>query len=386
MLDIVTKKQMPGDNVEMRELTARICRDYLHGAWKRVTANNIGFKHISGGLSNLLYHVSLPEDLLPSPTASSKHQRHPQEPKEVLIRVYGQTHGEGALEALITESVVFTLLSERGLGPKLHGIFPGGRIEQYIDARPLLTKELAHPKLSGRIAQKMAAIHSMEVPLHKEPDWLWNTIDRWLRTCESKSFKEAPQKVRDLLEVHDLKNERDWLKRRLETENSPVVFCHNDMQEGNILISRDADMEKEDEEPEIVIIDFEYCSYNYRSFDIANHFIEWAYDYTEPSHPFYKEDWTNYPTEQQRMDFIRAYLDEAGSRENPKKVMREVEVFSLASHLFWSVWGLINADTSQIPFGYWEYAYSRLSSYFQLKQRLNGGNTQLKRKMDELSV
>nr|CAI5831274.1 unnamed protein product [Callosobruchus analis] len=32
--------------MEMRELTARICRDYLYGAWKRVTANNIGFKHI----------------------------------------------------------------------------------------------------------------------------------------------------------------------------------------------------------------------------------------------------------------------------------------------------------------------------------------------------
>lgn len=33
---------------------------------------------------------------------------------------------------MVTESVVFTLLSERKLGPKLHGIFPGGRIEQYI--------------------------------------------------------------------------------------------------------------------------------------------------------------------------------------------------------------------------------------------------------------
>lgn len=85
------------------------------------------------------------------------------EPKEVLIRVYGQTHGEHALEALITESVVFTLLSERGLGPKLHGIFPGGRIEQYINARPLLNRELANEKLSVKIAQKMAAIHEMEV-------------------------------------------------------------------------------------------------------------------------------------------------------------------------------------------------------------------------------
>jgi choline/ethanolamine kinase len=54
------------------------------------------------------------------------------EPKEVLLRIYGQTHGEHALETMLTESVVFTLLSERKLGPKLHGIFPGGRIEQYI--------------------------------------------------------------------------------------------------------------------------------------------------------------------------------------------------------------------------------------------------------------
>lgn len=84
----------------------------------------------------------------------------------MLIRVYGQTHGERGLEVLITESVIFTLLSERGLGPKLHGVFPGGRIEQYIKARPLSTKELADEGLSVQIAHKMAAIHSMEVSDH----------------------------------------------------------------------------------------------------------------------------------------------------------------------------------------------------------------------------
>lgn len=51
---------------------------------------------------------------------------------QVLLRIYGQTHGEQALETVLTDTVVFTLLSERKLGPKLHGIFPGGRIEQYI--------------------------------------------------------------------------------------------------------------------------------------------------------------------------------------------------------------------------------------------------------------
>lgn len=39
-------QQMCGDSFEMREMAARICRDYLHGAWQNVTPQNIGFKHI----------------------------------------------------------------------------------------------------------------------------------------------------------------------------------------------------------------------------------------------------------------------------------------------------------------------------------------------------
>lgn len=59
------------------------------------------------------------------------------EPSDILMRLYGQTHGETAIENIITESVIFTLLSERGLGPKLHGIFPGGRLEEYIPVSSL---------------------------------------------------------------------------------------------------------------------------------------------------------------------------------------------------------------------------------------------------------
>lgn len=35
----------------------------------------------------------------------------------------------------MTESIIFMLLSERNLGPKLHGIFPGGRLEEFIPVR-----------------------------------------------------------------------------------------------------------------------------------------------------------------------------------------------------------------------------------------------------------
>lgn len=73
---------------------------------------------------------------------------------------------------------------------------------------------------------------------------------------------------------------------------SPVVFCHNDMQEGNILLREDI------EEPTLVLIDFEYCSYNYRGFDIANHFIEWTYDYTKAEHPHFSVHKDYYPSEE----------------------------------------------------------------------------------------
>lgn len=56
----------------------------------------------------------------------------------MLLRIYGQAHGGDLLETMVTESVVFALLSERNLGPKLLGIFPGGRIEEFIQVSLVL--------------------------------------------------------------------------------------------------------------------------------------------------------------------------------------------------------------------------------------------------------
>lgn len=54
-------------------------------------------------------------------------------------------------------------------------------------------------------------------------------------------------------------------------------------------------------EPKLFLIDFEYCAYNYRGFDMANHFQEWAYDYTNPEYPFYYENQENTPTLEQKV-------------------------------------------------------------------------------------
>lgn len=54
-------------------------------------------------------------------------------------------------------------------------------------------------------------------------------------------------------------------------------------------------------EPKLVLIDFEYCAYNHRGFDIANHFQEWAFDYTNPEHPFYYEHQDSTPSLEQKV-------------------------------------------------------------------------------------
>ncbi|XP_038219981.1 choline/ethanolamine kinase-like [Zerene cesonia] len=445
------KLQMCGTEEEMREVAGRICRNYLHGAWKSTDPRDLDFKRISGGLSNFLYYVALPsepaklggfrresspdadQDLKLKKQMLSAHSFSLDEPKKVLLRIYGQVHGERAMDAIVTESVIFTLLSERRLGPKLHGVFSGGRIEEYIPARALLTKELSEPALSMKIAEKMAAIHSMDVPLSKEPNWLWKTMAKWLRTVKEERLAALPanmraeeRRVAERLRAVEWEAEIEWLKRLTAALYSPVVFCHNDMQEGNILILEDevetggegSGMEgsgaeaaavagvvgagsegegvegveggeyayKEADsaslssaelgEPRLVLIDFEYCAYNYRAFDIANHLQEWCYDYTNPEHPFYYENYENAPTLEQKEIFIKEYLKHAGepdaaeSIDEINRLLDEIDAFALASHLFWSLWSIVNASKSQIPFGYWEYGLSRLETYLRLKQEL----------------
>ena len=144
---------------------------------------------------------------------------------------------------MITESVVFALLSERHFGPKLHGIFPGGRIEQYIPARALLTNELSNAKISIKIAEKMGEIHGLNIPMSKEPDWIWNCMNRWLRLLPAilaRNDWQENQHHADFIKTINFSEEAKWLRTLIDEGQYPVLFCHNDLQEGNILLRSDS--------------------------------------------------------------------------------------------------------------------------------------------------
>ncbi|XP_064905529.1 choline/ethanolamine kinase [Columba livia] len=338
------------------------CREFLAGSWKLIGPEEFGIGLVSGGLSNLLFKCALPEHILSVGD----------EPRQVLLRVYGAILQ--GVDSLVLESVMFAILAERALGPRLYGVFPQGRLEQYIPSRRLRTEDLRDPDISKEIAVKMSRFHGMVMPFNKEPKWLFGTMEWYLKQISELTFAEEAQLTKfNHLKTYNLQEEMKSLRELLEATPSPVVFCHNDVQEGNILLLAG----HEDSSDKLMLIDFEYSSYNYRGFDIGNHFCEWVYNYTHDSWPFFKASPENYPSRQQQLHFIRHYLSEDSGRRGDttheeqarieEEMLTEINRFALASHFFWGLWSILQAKISTIKFGYLDYAQSRFEAYFQHK-------------------
>uniref|UniRef100_H2TYU7 Ethanolamine kinase n=1 Tax=Takifugu rubripes TaxID=31033 RepID=H2TYU7_TAKRU len=342
------------------------CRDFLSGSWKTLGEDDFQISIVSGGLSNLLYLCSLPARV---PCVG-------EEPREVLLRIYGAILQ--GVDSLVLESVMFAILAERTLGPKLYGIFPEGRLEQYIPNTRMRTEQLSDPSISSEIAVKLARFHLMVMPFNKEPKWLFGTIDKYLAQVMKLSFVRDThvKKYKKLMKL-DLPAELESLRALLAATPSPVVFCHNDVQEGNILALENRVHTSADR---LMLIDFEYSSYNYRGFDFGNHFCEWMYDYTYDQWPFYKASPEKYPTRQQQLRFIRAYLTEqrrqsSGGDVDQAQMEEDMIIeanrcfgYALASHFLWGLWSIIQAKISKIEFGYMDYAQCRFDAYFKQKK------------------
>ncbi|XP_022082818.1 choline/ethanolamine kinase-like isoform X2 [Acanthaster planci] len=359
------------------------CRDYLGGTWRRIKFSDFQIRDLRAGLSNYLYLCSLP----------SNEKGRKNEPAQVMLRVYGEIFYES--DAPLLDTIIFSLLSERQQGPKLYGVFPEGRLEQYIPSRCLTTAELSDPKLSVEIAEKLAKFHLLDLPLCKVPRWLNQVMDKWTKLALTLEL-ESPEDQRLLEEIrsHDLTREVAFVKELIANTKSPVVFCHNDCQEGNILLAKGCPEIKDNS---LVLIDYEYASYNYRASDFANHFCEWTIDYTKESAPYFSLVPEDYPSQEQQLRFIRAYLEEyhsvresteeeglrlgAGEGDSSgcnrmsteaeeKLLLKEITRFTPVIHLLWVMWSCVQAKVSHTAFGYMEYGLARLKEYFRTKAAL----------------
>lgn len=333
------------------------------------------------------------------------------EPNQVLLRFYGY----GSLNSDMTTQVeIFNLLSKENLGPKLYSSFDEGRIEEFLRANSLTCSELMNQEISLIIAKKLAAVHSLDVPLKKDNSWLGDKYKEFLAFIEQQGglpeFSENTRQTtkviaKELLSI-DFNEEIKFMLGFCDRTNSPIVFSHNDLHQGNILLAEYSKRRPTFEE-RIVFIDFEYCSYNYRGYDIANHFSEWCFEYDTPDYPhfmFYKD---RLPSRDTQNEFVRNYLEQnkhiATTKSDHEKtgtdndnnnnvnggqihdfydtnnesingfsnvtnghsngikhqtrefdfLLNEVKPFFMGANLLWTLWCIKSAYQSNIKFGYW---------------------------------
>ncbi|XP_033646057.1 choline kinase alpha-like isoform X1 [Asterias rubens] len=390
---------------EIRLKAFNWCRDYLGGTWRHLNYSDFQIRDLRGVSSHTEpRHLvcSFPQWLAcandTEPRSALLHlNRHPifltnrqsalkgrkNEPREVLLRVYGEIFYES--DAPLLDSIIFSLLSEREQGPRLYGVFTEGRLEQYIPSRCLTREELSDPKFSTEIAEKLAKFHRMDLPLCKVPRWLNQVLDKWTNIALSVELDDpVPQRILDQIRSHDLIKQLQFVKGLIANSKSPVVFCHNDCQEGNILLAKGSPTLKENS---LVLIDFEYSSYNYRASDMANHFCEWAIDNNKESAPFFSLNPEDFPTEEQQLKFIRTYLAEfkdegdRGDGDSPecnrktaeaveKDMLREIQRFTPIINFLWTTWSCVQAKVSHTTFGYMEYGLARFNEYLRTKEAL----------------
>lgn len=334
------------------------CKEFLGGSWTDINEKDFNFTALGGGLTNLLYKCELSDNI----------ETKPEEVRTVLLRVYGEVAKD--LKFLVKNSVVFCLLSEKNLGPKCFGLYPDGRIEEFIPTKCLQRVDLHNPEISKQIAKKVAVIHNLDMPLCKEPRFLQELMTHWLAEITNNTRPDETDPFYKKIESYKLEAELSWLLKTLEELKSPVVFCHNDLQEGNMLYYRECD----DPVKQLTIIDLEYCSYNYRGFDFGNHFCEWCYDYQNKTEmPYYSYHEENYPTKQEQFRFFEAYLEaknEICNEEVLETLYKEANTCALASHMMWGLWSIVQKDKSDIEFGYLDYAICRFEAYFKRKKEM----------------
>ena len=242
--------------------------------------------------------------------------------------------------------MLFYALSQKGIGPKMYGCFDGGRIEEFIDGRNLSIAEWTNDKdFTVKIAAQIARYHLVDFPIAKQA-WDVESLVKSCyqifqsnkkRICEDFLTPEQVSACKVFLD-YDVESDLRLILETLPKVNSRLVFAHNDINRSNVLM-RNSDRG-------VLLIDYEFSAYNYRAFDLGNHFalkmFDLGADKLDTGAPFPSEDYMR--------EFILSYVsmindsndkpkdwDEKG-RDSVQHIMMEAVFGSWITRLIDLVW------------------------------------------------
>ncbi len=208
-----------------------------------ITPQTVKIQKVSGSLTNAVYFVSNPS--IPHlPT--------------LLLRIYGPS--SASLISRPRELHTLHLLSSQyHIGPKVYGTFENGRVEEYFESTALTAEDMRDPVISTWIGARMgelhqvdaAAIESQTLPATPMPSYpacadnisqigVKKNIKSWIPAARDVlALPTVSEQLRLALDLDAFGQEweryMNWVSGFEAREGaSPVVFCHNDTQYGNL--------------------------------------------------------------------------------------------------------------------------------------------------------
>ena len=294
-----------------KKYAVEIIGKFLPNEWSDVHPKDVTLTPFSGGFMNSLWIVDN------NKKNGSKFNR-------VILRHYGgnlfkidQNDGENGSTTVkdrTEEILVFQALSGKGWGPKLLGVFPGGRIEEFIPSHTLTPREASHLDIIHDLAVSFARFHSLQLPISKnqmkeiEHNHL-NPLAKDLGSNEKilEHLEDPKIKVYDIdwkryLNM-DKKKEIRWIFNRIRQLPTPNVLCNFDTNFQNCLIRN----HWRDHDTRTVLIDYEYSMHAPRGIDIGGHFFFRMIDLKADGD---KTSGCDFPFENERRLFAKSYLEE----------------------------------------------------------------------------
>ena len=164
-------------------------------------------------------------------------------------------------------------------------MFPGGRIEEFIESRTLSLPEwLTDATVNREIAVIAGKLHCLILPISKKPWDLVEKVESELQKFnqvkerfEKEGYLSSPLAV--ALLQFDFASEIQFVKSVLAKLKQRVVFGTNDMNRSNFLRLKDGKTGQDTKECKIMAIDYEFSSYNYRGYDLGNYLGMKVFDF-----------------------------------------------------------------------------------------------------------
>lgn len=195
--------------------------------------NIVNLKRFSKGMSNYTYYFEANNE-------------------KYVIRIIGE--GAEKYVDYYNELNAILLINSVNLTSDLIYFDPitGTKLAKYIDGN---IYEFTHNKDLTKLIKSLKSLHSLKADYIQNYE-LINRLNKY------ESFNN------DLVLDTKFYELKEWLINEYNNKyiNEPLVFCHNDLQDANIIETKD----------EVYLIDFEYAAYNDIYYDIAS-FEEDAY-------------------------------------------------------------------------------------------------------------